>query len=62
MNKVGEIVRVEWDQETGQVRVLFEIFDANLKRTILQDKDIKDIITIVGKDVMIIASKSKNEK
>lgn len=62
MNKVGEIVRVEWDQETGQVRVLFEIFDSNLKRTILQDKDIKDMITIIGKDVMTIASKSKNEK
>lgn len=59
MNKVGEIIRVEWDTESGKVTVVFEILDANLKRTVLQDKEIKDLIVIKGKDIMSVASKSK---
>jgi len=59
--KVGEVVRVEWDQETGSVRVLFEIIDPVFKSRVLHSKDLQDILTIKGKDAIVIASRSENE-
>ena len=60
--KVGEVIRVEWDQETGDVRIVLDIFDPAFKLRVLHNKDFKDILTIKGKDAMIIASRSANAK
>ena len=54
--KVGEVVRVEWDQETGSVRILLEILDPAFKSRVLHSKDLQDILTIKGKDAIVIAS------
>jgi len=59
--KVGEVVRVEWDQETGSVRVLLEILDPAFKSRVLHSKDLQDILTIRGKDAIVIASRSADE-
>jgi hypothetical protein len=59
--KVGEVVRVEWNQETGSVRVLLEITDPTFKSRVLHSKDLQDILTIKGKDAIVIASRSENE-
>lgn len=59
--KVGKVVRVEWDQETGSVRVLLEILDPVFKSRILHSKDLQDILTIKGKDVMVVASRSDED-
>lgn len=59
--KVGEVVRVEWDQETGSVRVLLEIFDPAFKSRVLHSKDLQDILTIRGKDAIVIASRSDED-
>lgn len=61
-NKVGKVVRIEWDEETGAVRVLMEILDPVFKSRILHSKDLQDVLTIKGKDVMVVASKSKNDE
>lgn len=58
---IGKIIRVEWDQETDEVRIVMEITDPVFKKRVLYSKDLQDVVTIKGKDVMIIASKSKNE-
>ena len=58
---IGKIIRVEWDQETDEVRIVMEITDPVFKKRVLYSKDLQDVVTIQGKDVMIIASNSKNE-
>ena len=55
--KVGEIVRVEWDVESGTVRVIMEIIDPIFKSRVLHSKDLLDLIVIKGKDAMVIATK-----
>jgi len=59
--KVGEVVRVEWDQETGSVRVVLEITDPVFKSRVLHSKDLQDILTIKGRDAIVVASRSENE-
>ncbi len=59
---VGEVIRVEFDQETGEVRIVMEITDEKFKLRVLHNKDFQDILNIKGKDVMIVASKSTKEE
>ena len=55
-NQVGNVIRVEWDPETDEVRVVMNITDPAFKRRVIHDNDFKDILSIVGKDVMIVAT------
>ena len=55
-------MRVEWDTETGEVRVLFNILDPTFKSRILHNKDLQDILTIKGKDVMVVASRRDDDE
>jgi len=59
---VGKVIRIEWDQETGEVRIVMEITDEKFKSRVLHNRDFQDILSIKGKDVMIVASKSTKEK
>jgi len=59
--KVGEVVRIEWNQETGSVRVVLEITDPVFKSRVLHSKDLQDILTIKGRDAIVVASRSENE-
>ena len=59
---VGKIVRVIWNKETDDVQIVMEITDPQFKARVIHNKDLQDVITFEGKDVMVIASKSrKNE-
>lgn len=60
--QVGKVIRVEWDKETDEVRLVMEITDPVFKRRVLHSKDFQDILTINGKDVMVVASRRKDEK
>jgi hypothetical protein len=53
---IGHIVRVEWDQETDQVRVIFDIDDAVFKSRILHGEEYQDILSISGKNIIVVAS------
>lgn len=61
LNKIGEVVRVEWDQEKDTVRVVMDITDPVFKRRVIHMKDFQDIMSIRGKDVMVVASRSDDE-
>ena len=61
-NSIGKVVRVEHNQETGEVRLIMEITDPRFKRRVLASKDLQDIISVNGKDVMVVASKSKKSE
>lgn len=58
--QVGKVIRVEWNEETDEVRVVMEITDPVFKRRVLNSKDLQDILSIKGKDVMVVASKRKD--
>lgn len=58
---VGKVIRVEWNSDTDELRVVLEITDPAFKKRVLHGKDFQDILTIQGKDVMVVASKT-NEK
>lgn len=60
--KVGEIIRIEWDQETGDVRMVVDITDQSFKARVLHNKEYFDIITINGKDVIMVASRKENNE
>ena len=60
--KVGEVVRVEWNQETGSVYLVLDIIDPSFRMKVLHDNDYQDIIVISGKDVMMVASKKDSNK
>lgn len=58
---VGKVIRVEQDED-GVVRLVMEITDPKFKRHVLSSRSFQDIISISGKDVMVVASKSnKND-
>jgi hypothetical protein len=59
--KVGEVIRVEWDKVTGSVRVVIEIVDSTFKSRVLHSKDLQDLLTIKGKDAIVIASKKDDQ-
>lgn len=59
---IGEVIRVELDQETGAVRLVMEITDPKFKRRVLASKDLQDVIALEGKRVMVVASKSKKDE
>lgn len=56
--KVGEVIRVEWNKTTGSVRVVIEIIDPTFKSRVLHSKDLQDLLTIKGKDAIVIASRN----
>ena len=59
---VGKIIRVIWNKETDDVQVVMEITDPQFKARVIHNKDLQDVLTFEGKDVMVVASKSrKNE-
>lgn len=58
--KVGEVIRVEWDQESDTVRIVIEIIDPVFKSRVLHSKDLQDILSISGKDAIVVASGDKN--
>lgn len=59
--KVAEVIRIEWNQETGEVRIVLDVTDSAFKQKVLHNKDFADLITIKGKDAIVIASRSKGE-
>jgi len=58
-NQVGKVIRVEWDPETNEMRLVMEITDVKFKSHVLHNNAFEDVISIKGKDVMVVASKSK---
>ena len=60
--KIGRVVRVEWEQETDTVRLIMEITDPVFKSRVIHSKSFEDILSISGKDVMVVASKSKKDE
>jgi len=60
--KIGRVVRVEWEQDTGVVRLVMEITDPVFKSRVIHSKSFEDILSISGKDVNVIASKSKKDE
>jgi len=59
---VGSVIRVEWDENTDTVRVVMEITDPVFKRRVLHSKDFEDVLSLNGKDVMVVASRRKDEE
>jgi len=59
---VGKVIRVEQDEETGVVRLVMEITDPKFKRHVLSSRSFQDIISISGRDVMVVASKSNKDE
>ena len=55
--QVGKVIRVEWDQETDEVRLIMEITDDWFKKKVIHSKDFQDILSLRGKDVMVSGSK-----
>lgn len=53
MKKVGEIIRVIWNQEENSVKLVLEITDEIFKSKVLHSKDYENILNIQGKDIMI---------
>jgi len=59
-SKVGNITKIMWDEETDRVQIIMEITDPVFKDRILHSKDLQDVISFEGKDVIIVASKSRS--
>lgn len=59
--KVGQIVRIEWDSDTDEMNITMRITDDSFKRRVLNGKKYEDLLTISGEDVMVVASKEKDE-
>ena len=59
--KLGKVIRVESEQDTGVVRLVMEITDPVFKSRVIHSKAFEDILSISGKDVIVIASKSKKK-
>ena len=60
-HKIGDVVRVEWNEEEDTVRIVMNITDPVFKRRIIHMKEYQDIMSIKGKDVMVVASGRDNE-
>ena len=60
--KIGKVIRVEWDTKTDVVRLVMEITDPIFKSRVIHSKSFEDILTISGKDVMVVASRSKKDE
>lgn len=60
--QVGRVIRVEWDEEEDSVRLVMEITDPYFKSRVIHSRTFQDILSIKGKDVMVVASKSKKDK
>ena len=51
---VGRVLRVEWDQDTDEVRLVLEITDEKFKERVLHSRDLKDLLTIKKREVIIV--------
>lgn len=58
-SKIGEIVRIIWNDKTGKLQVVMEITNTEYKERLLRTKEFQDIIDFIGQDVMVVASKSR---
>ena len=58
-SKVGTVIRVEWDESNDTVLMIMEITDPKFKRRVLHSKDFEDIVSLRGKDVLVVDTKDK---
>jgi len=58
---VGKIIRVLWDKEKDSVQIVMEITDPQFKARVIHNKNLEDVLTFEGKDVMVVASKRRQE-
>jgi len=58
---VGRVIRVEWNEKTNEVKLIMEITDDDFKKKVIHSKDFQDILSISGKDVMVVASRPKDD-
>ena len=58
--KVGEVIRVEWNQESNSVIIVMEITDEAFKARVLHSKDLEDVLSLDGKNVMVVAKRGSN--
>lgn len=56
-SNIGKVIKVEWDQDTDEVRITLEITDTEFKSRILHSKEFEDILTINGRDLIVVAKK-----
>lgn len=61
-SNVGKIVKIIWDEETDVVQIVMEITDPVFKDRVLHTKEFQDVISFEGKDVMMVASKSRKHE
>ena len=52
--QVGKVIRVEYDEESGDVRIVIDITDPIFKDKVIYNRDFKYILTIRGKDAIIM--------
>ena len=60
--QIGKVIRVEWDESADTVRLVMEITDPDFKSRLIHSRTYQDIVTISGKDVMVVASKSNKDE
>lgn len=60
-SEVGRVIRIEWDEDNDNLRLVLEISDPAFKRKILQGGEYQDLISISGTSVktMKVASRRK---
>lgn len=59
--KIGKVIRVEYDEEANTVHLVMEITDPYFKSRVIHSRSYQDILTIKGKDVIVVASKKKSD-
>jgi hypothetical protein len=57
LKEVAKIVRVEWDRDTDEVRLVLEVTDQNFKSHVLHTNEFEDVLVINGKNSVVVASK-----
>ena len=60
-SSIGKVIRVEWNQEDGSVRLVIEITDDSFKSRVLHSKEYEDLLVISGTEVGMIIVKRKGE-
>lgn len=52
--KVAEVIRIEYDQVTGDLRIILNVIDDAFKQKVIHNKEYVDLIKIINKDVLEI--------
>lgn len=50
---VGKIIRIEWNEVTGELHAILEITDEEFKSKLIHSKNLEDIIFFNNKDVVM---------